>query len=366
MLPGVQRPTHAPVRTDPSVLDTPETNTHLHDEAAPPLLLRDPTYSDNRSPRSDLPTVTFRHSGWAQVRTRVWRALQDIHASPSRLDAFEECGNDAWVLESATNPGEYRIASNKCHDRFCGPCGGERSRVIAQNVVRRLGRDPARFLTLTLRARSEPLSDTITRLYKSFSRLRTLKLWRKSVTGGVAFLEVKRSRSGPWWHVHLHAIIQGRFINKTKLSRAWERVTQDSFMVDIRLIRNNADATHYVAKYASKPLDPTTTREHNALVEAIEALRGRRLCTTFGTWRDFVLTETPDADEWIAVAPLKEILQDASNGDGTAQAILDALERPSLCRIPRPPPKNCTPDAAPGQPQLPWTEHRSVQDVPPF
>jgi len=319
-----------------------------------------------REIRRDLPDVEFRHSGWHSVRRRVWRALQESNVAQSRLDAFEECGLHAWVLESETNPGQYRVASDKCHDRFCGPCGAERSRIIAMNTIARLKGKPARFLTLTLKARREPLRDTVNRLYRSFGRLRARAIWKRAVNGGVAFLEIKRSADCNHWHVHLHALLQGRYIDKRKLTQAWHQITEDSYIVDIRMIYDEASATRYVAKYASKPMDPTTTRDHAALLEAIEALKGRRLCLTFGSWRNVVLTEFPDAEKWKAIAPLSELIQQADAGDGSARRILDTLKRVNQCSQSRSPPKNCTRDAVPGQQRFNWTEPQCAPDVPPF
>jgi len=355
-----------PVPSPRTLLDPLETNLQTQVNAALPLCVEDRGQGEGRPPRQDLVDVLFRHTGWAPTRNRVWRALQDADVSQARLDTFEECGHHAWVLESATNPGEYRIAADKCHDRFCGPCGAERSRIIATNVITRIGKETARFLTLTLKARSEPLTDTITRLYRAFARLRTRRLWQNAVTGGVAFLEVKRSSDCNHWHVHLHALIQGKYLCRRAVSKAWKQITEDSYIVDVRMVKDSATASRYVAKYASKPLDPTTTRSHAALVECITALKGRRLCLTFGDWRGIVLTELPDSDEWIAVAPLPEILARAENGDGEARSILDHLRGNNPCQSPRPPPKSCTQGDVPGQQQLDWTDALSVPTVPPF
>jgi hypothetical protein len=345
-LPAV--PVSAPaVRT---LVHPPETNPELPPTCSPALSIEALSApADSDPPRHDLPTVNFRHSGWQPTRNRVWSALQDANVSDSRLANFELCGFNAWVYESAEEPGRYRVACDRCHDRFCLPCGAERSRVIAANVLERLGKAPARFLTLTLAARDEPLADTVTRLYKCFARLRTRKLWKQSVTGGVAFLEVKRSRDARHWHVHLHALVQGRYLHNHALSATWRKITGDSYVVDIRLVTSHDNATRYVAKYASKPLDPTTTRDPAALSEAIVALTGRRLCLTFGTWRGVSLTDPPDPETWTPIGPLVNILERAAAGDDDARSILATLKGTNLCQHPRPPPTISTGRDAPGQ-----------------
>lgn len=357
-------PSHPPGQA--TGLDPPETNVQSPINPPSELYEEDVQHSCTTSPRSDLDCVTFRHSGWAPVRNRIWRALQDAGVSDSRLEAFETCGHNAWVMESVNEPGTYRIASDKCHDRLCSPCGAERSRVIAANVIEKLAGQDARFITLTLRGRSEPLRDTITRLYKSFARLRSRKLWKRAVTGGVAFLEIKRSADCNFWHVHLHALVQGKFLEKRKLSGTWHTITGDSYVVDIAFVRDQANAARYVAKYASKPIDPTATRDHEALIEVIHALKGRRLCLTFGSWRGYVLTELPDQEPWQAIEPLSSLLQRASAGAPDAVQILNSLKECNRCQRPRPPPTKCTPGDPPGQLPFDWTDTPSVPDVLPF
>jgi len=229
------------------------------------------------------------------------------------------------------------VACNKCHDRFCKPCGNERSRVIAHNVRAHLADRTARFLTLTLRAQHEPLADACTRLTRSFARLRSRALWKTAVTGGVAFLEIKRAANADRWHAHLHVIIEGKYIPKDRLSKLWKHVTGDSFIVDIKLVKNVDQVAKYVTKYASKPLDPSLTRSPDDLLEAIHALHNRRLCITFGDWRGVDLTAPVDDGEWDAIAPLASLLTKAASGDPEARRIIHALRSPEPCQTRAPP-----------------------------
>jgi len=349
-----------------SQLDPPEITIESQVNASATLYADDLNTSCATFPRADLITVNWRHSGWAPTRTRVWRALNDAGVSGSRLDRFEECGLHAWVLESVTEPGTYRLASDKCHDRFCLPCGQERSRTIASNVIAHLRKREARFLTLTLKARQEPLAHTITRLYKAFARLRQRKFWKQKAKGGVAFLEVKRSKDRNHWHVHLHALVQGRYMDKRVLSRTWHAITGDSYVIDIRQVKNPDEATHYVAKYASKPLDPTATREPTALAECVAALQHRRLCLTFGSWQGIELTTAPDTGEWVSLVSLEQLLTDAKAGHPESRQILEQLRSPTKCHKSRSPPKNCTPGNDPGQLRLPWNDAPYALIAAPF
>lgn len=284
----------------------------------------------------------------------------------SRLARFETCGKHAWVMRSKDDPSRYCIASDHCHDRFCLPCANGRSRTIARNVLSLISTRKVRFITLTLRAKSEPLVLALSRLNAAFSRLRTRKLWSRGVTGGVAFLEVKRSENANRWHVHLHILAEGSYIDKTRLSRAWHEITGDSFIVDIRLVKDLDIAARYITKYASKPLDKTVTSSLDYTIEAIKALKGRRLCSTFGQWQGEVLTARTDSEEWEAVAPLADLLERKTAGDPVAIGIIALVSELKSWQQRGPPKTNLHDVPSDGTEQSACVACQSVQSVLPF
>jgi hypothetical protein len=271
-------------------------------------------------------SINFRHSGWAADRRRVHDALRRTAQSSNRLWDFTQCGSHAYVFQSVEDPDVYTLGGSTCHDRFCLPCGRERSRIIAQNVKLRVAGKKARFLTLTLRSHTEPLDELLAKLTQDFAALRRAALWRKRVTGGVAFLEVKWIQRTHRWHVHLHALLQGRFIPREELSELWLKITGTSEVIDIRIVDDERQCTHYICKYASKPLDRTVVVQPLRLDEAVLALKGKRLCLTFGSWRGCKLTEPPESGTWVQLGTLEEIINRAEEGDAIAGAALDALK----------------------------------------
>lgn len=268
---------------------------------------------------------TFRHSGWQHTRTRVFQAMADTDATFSAMYEFAYCGKHAYVLQSRDDPTKYRVAGSSCHQRFCLPCANERSRAIAINVLDRLGRQRARFLTLTIRSTTETLAELLDKLTSSFARLRRRALWRKRVTGGVSFIELKWIDPLQRWNVHLHAVIQGRYIEQGHLSKAWKQITGDSIIVDIRAIKDNRTVTRYVTKYACKPLHSSVLHDDCRLREAMTALKGRRLATTFGDWRGVLLTPKPNEEAWTNLGSLESMIRQAESGDTTALAICQSL-----------------------------------------
>lgn len=271
-------------------------------------------------------SINFRHSGWNHDRRRVYEALRRTGQSGSRLHDFTSCGKHAYVFQSVEDPAVYTLGGSTCHDRFCLPCGRERSRVIAGNVKLKVEGKKARFLTLTLRSDNEPLTELLAKLTQDFTSLRRTKLWRKRVTGGVAFLEVKWKDNTQRWHVHLHALLQGRYVPREDVSKTWLKITGTSEVIDIRIVENEAHCTHYICKYASKPLDKTVLVEPLRLDEAIVALKGKRLCMTFGSWRGYKLTQPPESGTWIQLGTLQEIMTRAEAGEPRAMEALDALK----------------------------------------
>jgi hypothetical protein len=229
-----------------------------------------------------------RHAGWADRRRRTADALRAAGAIGSRLEAFTDCGRRAWLMRSREDPSCYRWVADYCHDRFCVPCAGARSRIIADNLRDLLGDRPVRMITLTLRNAPPPLRPQLDRLYLDYRRLRHRKLWKTRVTGAIAFCEITWNVHSRTWHPHLHVLTLGRYIEQHALSREWLAVTGDSTIVDIRLVRNPEKAVTYVAKYATKTHTPAVEHEHHVYADLIRSLNGRRMLLASGectSWR---------------------------------------------------------------------------------
>lgn len=292
-------------------------------------------------PASELES-SFRHSGWQPRRRLVWAALLALGAGKSRLDRFAQCGSHAVVVYSPTRDA-YRIQCNHCHDRFCLPCAQARANCAAAAVAAHLATcpTPVRFVTLTLRHSQTPLADQIKRLYAAFANLRRSQLWRDRVNGGVAFLEIKYNPRSALWHPHLHMLVQTQWLPQKELAERWHAITGDSFIVDVRPIRDTGEVTSYCTKYATKPFDTAAFAVPAALLELMRALRHHRTMFTFGAWRGVSLTKWPAADEhpddWHTIARLDELIPKAQRGNAWAAAIILAATRRRIEAVPAPP-----------------------------
>jgi len=142
----------------------------------------------------------------------------------------------------------------------------------------------------------------------------------------------------------------GKYIDKATLQAVWHAITGDSFVVDICLPGGKSSVSRYVTKYASKPLNTSFIHVERLLDEALNALKGRRLCTTFGGWRTVLLLDKPDEDGWENLGSLSSWLQRAVDGDRDALFVLHQIDagRADVCMdlrplFARPPPDDIPP-----------------------
>lgn len=270
---------------------------------------------------------TFRHSGWSRDRHRVYAGLKATGASDATLERFGDCGAYAWVFENPAEPGDYRIGSSRCKNRWCMPCANQRSRTMRNALTKYVAGKTIRFLTLTVKNKPATLADRLDHLNSSFRALRRSKAWRAAVDGGVAFLEIKAGQNQEYWHPHLHVVIEGKYIAHSTLVKLWRAITGDSYIIDIRAIRSRDQLTRYITKYVTKPLEAALLRSPEKLIEAMKAIRGRKIAATFGSWRGLKLTDTEPLDDWLPIAPLNRVIHDALDGDANAIAMMQILEK---------------------------------------
>jgi len=112
----------------------------------------------------------------------------------------------------------------------------------------------------------------------------------------------------------------------SELSATWLRVTGDSDVVHIRLIRERREVLRYVTKYCTKTASPQMTDHPDALLEAIETLRGTRTVIPFGTWRAFRLLHKDTAGVWKMYGHESALDIMAYEGDTLASALRIVLQ----------------------------------------
>ena len=285
-----------------------------------------------RQPVAEPDELEFRHMNWQAIRTRVRNTLASCGTSTHALDRFDNCGAEC-LIEWSEEAQRYRLRASYCRCRHCAPCMKAKATLIAGNLRAKLEAGPKddanrfRFITLTLRHTNEPLRDQIDNLYRHFKVLRRSKLWKASQIGGAVTFECKLNEKGEW-HPHLHIISEGQFLKQDRLANEWMRLTDGSFKVDVRIVKNHKDAANYVAKYVGKGCDASVWANADKAQEWVIATKGLRTCATFGTWRGFALLSHDPANtpkDWKPIGLLSRICANARAGSIADSQLLYVL-----------------------------------------
>jgi hypothetical protein len=231
----------------------------------------------------------------------VFRTMKSLHPiiSDRRLFRFDHCLDQAYFYRHKET-GKVAVFSAACRDRFCPVCSSRRSFDVSKKVTEWISkRHDVRFVTLTLRSSDVPLELQISSLYKDFARLRRDVRVRRSLAAGIWFFQTTFNLETGQWHPHLHCITVGSYLAKELLSEAWLAASGDSYVVDIRYVRDPREVASYVGRYAARPyrlIDLPADRRQEVLL----AFLSRRL---FGTWgklesRPKITREKADISAW--------------------------------------------------------------------
>ena len=253
----------------------------------------------------------------------AYREMYQRKSCP-HVHALESCRTYASLRRDA-NSGDVMVFGDSCRERWCPMCAGQKAKFAKEQTeiyVKSL--KAPRFLTLTLRNEESDLKTQVTFLQQSFARIRSRAYWKKNVTGGIWFLQIKRGKNSGLWHPHLHILLDGNYMEQGRLSALWELVTFGSPVIDIRRIHSAESAAAYVARYTARPAAladmPLADR-----VEVIESLFRKRLCGTFGNGKTVTLTppKVESDAEWDYIGSYDDIVKKAEKNPA-AKAILIA------------------------------------------
>lgn len=261
-----------------------------------------------RSRPEDRPDYTFR--GFL-LRTRsaaYARALEiytDVDGSMSSklVSRLNNCRKYAWFVQNQATK-KLRVMSSRCKLRWCPICRDVSRRIVTAAVDKWLKvQKYPKMITLTLKHTDDPLQLQINKLYDCFRKLRRRAYFQRLITGGVWFFQLKFNQGTGQWHPHIHCLVAGQFLPQNRLKTLWHEITGDSYVVDIRPVKDLENASTEVARYATSPADVTAVSLQRAL-DIFYATKGRRICGSWGSAKGTTLAPTPqdDGDEWIKIA----------------------------------------------------------------
>jgi len=256
-----------------------------------------------------------------QASLEAYEAIY-VYPSNGHIEGMSNCRKFAIFAREKTT-GEVKVMSSACNDRWCPMCAASKAAYAKGSTQEYIeAMSEPRFLTLTLRHNVESLSSQLEFLTDSFRRIRQRAYWKRNVTGGIWFLQVKRGSGDGCWHPHLHILIDGNYMEQHRLSELWELVTFGSPVIDIRRIHDPEATASYVARYTARPAKmadmPLPDR-----IEVIESLKGKRLCGTFGNAKGVKLTppKIKDGSTWQDIGYYDRVMVQAAS-DPLARTIL--------------------------------------------
>lgn len=218
----------------------------------------------------------------------------------SRLQA---CRKYAWFVQNKATK-KLRVMSSRCKLRWCPICRDVSRRIVTGAVDEwlQLQKYP-KMITLTLLHSDDPLHLQINRLYDCFRKLRRRAYFQRLISGGVWFFQLKFNETTQQWHPHIHCLVAGKFLPHNRLKDLWHKITGDSYVVDIRPVKDLENASTEVARYATSPADITKVSLERAK-EIFHATKNRRICGSWGSAKGTTLAPThqDDGDEWVKIA----------------------------------------------------------------
>jgi hypothetical protein len=190
----------------------------------------------------------------------------------------------------------------RCKKPFCPDCAAERATRLGNQTEAKI-REVMKttggrlcFLTLTTK-NAATLDGGLVKLKKDFAKFKRFKDWKAHIKGYFGAFEYTFNPKTNDFHVHLHLIIlRGKFWNQSDISDAWRDVTGDSFIVDIREIKDTHKGVKEVCKYPMKPADLMTMPDEKFL-EVVKMKKGTRMFVSGGCFYNVKLDDDDAADD---------------------------------------------------------------------
>jgi len=210
-----------------------------------------------------------------------------------QADRFLECHNKAnrLVCDNKENHLVNYLIPHRCEYRICPICSKLKGKKVWVNLLQMFGQLPRvkghrlMFLTLTKRKKYEEgeLKGGIRELLKDVRKFINKFYSRKTLCGAVAILELGKN-----FNLHVHCIVFGPYIPQDVLSRAWQKITSDSYVMDIRAVRSGRGgikgAASYTVKYITKPHSFESADDYAMFFKEMYRVRAMR---TYGIFYNF-------------------------------------------------------------------------------
>ena len=230
----------------------------------------------------DAPEGRLRESElWKAATIHKLSVVAKLREQGEHLDAdtLEDC-HSRVLYAQCQGCRTVRLFRNRCDNFFCPECQPSMARRRAESVrwwTKQVAQP--KHVVLTVRNVPDLTKGHVIELKKWFSRLRQRKFcanWK----GG--FYSVECTNEGKGWHLHLHILVDARWVDASNLARQWADVTNGAgYIVKVKDCRGEAYLKE-VTKYACKGSDLAAWRP-DEIVSFVAAFRGTRTFGVFGS-----------------------------------------------------------------------------------
>ncbi len=209
---------------------------------------------------------------------------------------------------ATTTCGQHTINSYptfRCKKLICPDCAADRaarlSRQTELKIAEAMQTNSGKLCLLTLTIKNtQTYEGGLVKLKKSFANFKRKKVWKAHIKGYFGAFEHTYNSKTNDFHIHLHLIVlRGKFWSQSDISDAWREVTGDSFIVDIRQIKDIHKGVKEVCKYIVKSTDLMKMPDEK-FKEVVEMKKGTRMFISGGCFYNVKLDDDADeADEGI-------------------------------------------------------------------
>jgi hypothetical protein len=241
-------------------------------------------------PRFDFPSVKLENRGTTQqIHQSLFWSKCTIHKNTIAAKLREAARiSDALTLENChtiytiakcNGCGSVQKFPNRCDNFFCPECqpriSADRKKAV-QWWTREINQP--KHVVLTVKNIPDLTSQHVHEFRNWFSKLRRTKFARNWL-GGFYSLEVTNEGAG--WHLHLHALVNAKWIDSLELSKHWSKVTNGfGRIVKVKDARGQ-DYLAEVTKYCVKGVQLAAWPKED-ICKFIDAFRGLRTFGVFG------------------------------------------------------------------------------------
>jgi hypothetical protein len=281
------------------------------------------------------PFRTFQVYFWQQQTVHKNSIAAKLREAGMSAEAakLENC-HSTWTVAICGDCGAVRKFPNRCDLFFCPECqstiGHHRKKQVEWWT--RLVVQP-KHLVLTVKNVRNLTAGHVAEFRSWFTKLRRRKFCRNWKGG---FYSIECTNEGSGWHLHLHALVEAKWIDQAQLSKEWSSATKGfGRIVKVKDVREGsylAELTKYVAK--GSDLAKWSTPDISTFVRAFANAR------TFGVFGSLYGARTKFAE---FVASIREHRPKCDCGSCNVRYLSEAdfllLElRPPVQASPAPPP----------------------------